>query len=314
MSKPTNECAVSCRYDSTKAVSRDWPLFSEKLTSVLSKLEEGQYLIVSAKNSNRFVQFAGQGAWGMRVEVTSNHFLKGEDRLKSQQMSWLRTHGWNAPTGNVRRATPEKAPDGSPNYYIDFPAPLAVGEIARIAIEAVVNGLEISHPSSLVYEAFDGNRKLLSFEELGLMPAIQQGNSLMERVLEVFRKVTGIASLTCDEDGDISITYGTIMVRAFPLQNKVRLFSGLITGMDESPALLRKLNQLNVGPYGIRCFLHEKTIIAAFDLLANPFVPEHLAEEIREFSEVAEGLALVLRAEFSGNGPVKAGTRASFIQ
>jgi hypothetical protein len=108
MSKPANECAVSDRYDSTKAVSRDWPIFSEKLASVLSRLEEDQYLIVSAKKGNRFVQFACQGAWGMRVEVTSNQFLKAEGRLSRGQMSWLRSHGWNAPTGNVREATPEK--------------------------------------------------------------------------------------------------------------------------------------------------------------------------------------------------------------
>jgi hypothetical protein len=229
-------------------------------------------------------------------------------------MSWLRSHGWNAPTGNVSEATPEKNPDGSPNYFIDVPAPLAVGEIAHIAIEALINALEVPHPGLLVYEAFDGNRKMLSFEELSLKTAIRQGDSLMERVLEVFREVTGIASLKCDEDGDISILYGTIVVRAFALQNKVRLFSGLIAGIDESPALLCKLNQLNIGPYGIRCALHEKTVIAAFDLLANPLVPEHLADEIREFAEVAEGLALELRAEFTGSSLVETATTAKYLQ
>src|ERR1035437_1175561 len=151
MSKPTNGCAVSRRYGSTKAVSRDWDIFLERLTSVLSKLEEDQSLIVSAKNSNRFVQFACQGVWGMRVEVTSNHFLKDDDRLNRRQVSWLRSHGWNPPTGKLNKATQHKDPDGSPNYYFDFPAPVNAGDISHIAIETLVNGLEISHPASLAY-------------------------------------------------------------------------------------------------------------------------------------------------------------------
>jgi hypothetical protein len=313
MNKPTNECTVSDRYGSTKAVSRDCPLFEEKLTSVLSKLEEDQCLIISAKKGNRFVQFACQGAWGMRAEVTCNHFLKGEDRLTRRQMSWLRSHGWNAPTGNVSQATPEKDPDGSPNYYIDFPAPLPVGEIAHIAMEALLSALEVPHPGLLVYEAFDDNRKMHSFEELGLKPAIQLGKCLQERLLEVCRKVTGIAGLKCDEDGDISVPYGKLVVRVSPLFDKVRLLSMLISGIDESPSLLRKLNQINMGPYGIRCILDKKTIIAAFDLLANPFVPDHLADEIREFAAVAEALALEMHADLASNSLVETTTTSNHL-
>lgn len=312
MSKPSSGCAVSRR--AAKATSRDWGIFSERLTSVLAKLKEDQYLIISAKNGNRYVQFACQGAWGMRAEVTSNHFLEGSDKLKRREMSWLRSHGWNAPTGSANKATPKRDPNGSPNYYIDFPAPLAVVEIAKVGVEALVHALEIRHPSSLVYQSFDDSHKMLCFEELGLKPATQQCKSLTENVLEVFREVTRIADLKPEDDGEIAIRYGEIVVRAFPLQSKVRLFSGLITDIEESPALLCKLNQLNIRQYGIRCVFHEKTVIAAFDLLANPFVPEHLAAEIREFAEVAEGLALELGVEFTDHSLVGTTTTPHYLQ
>ncbi len=314
MSDPSNECAVSDLCDSKKAVARDWPLFTEKLTSVLSKLEEDQYLIVSAKTGNRFVQFACQGAWGMRVEVTSNHFLESEDRLNRRQMSWLRSHGWNAPTGKLNKATPAKDPNGSPNYYIDFPAPVNAGGVAHIAIETLVNGLETSHPSSLVYKAFAVDGKAFSFNELGLKTADIEDKPLMEKVLEVFRAVTGIADLERDEDGDVMIRYRSIAVCATPLENKLRLSTALITDTVESPTLLCKLNQLNFGPQGIRCVHHEKTVFAAFDMPANPFVPEHLAEEMKEFTAVAEGFALVLRAEFSRDSSARTGGTANYIQ
>ena len=312
MSRPSSGCAVSRR--STKAKSRDWEIFSERLAFVLAKLEEDQYLIISVKSGNRYVQFACQGAWGMRAEVTSNHFLEDSDKLKRRQMSWLRSHGWNAPTGNASKATPKKDPDGSPNYYVDFPAPFAVVEIANVAVGAIVDALGIRHPSSLVYQAFDGKQKMISFEELGLKPATQRCKSLTENVLEVFREVTGITDLKPEDDGEIAIRYGEIVLRAFPMPNRVRLFSGLVTDIEESPALLCKLNQLNIRQHGIRCFLHEKTVIAAFDLLANPFVPEHLVGEIREFAEVAEGLALELGAEFKDNSFVEATVTPHYLQ
>ena len=78
----------------SSSIPQAWAPFSKKLAAVLSKLEMDQYLIVSAKDSNRFVQFANEDEAGTRVEVTSNHFLKGRDRLNRRQISWLQTNGW----------------------------------------------------------------------------------------------------------------------------------------------------------------------------------------------------------------------------
>ena len=52
-----------------------WPPFTEKLAQALSMLEEDQFLIISVKNSNRYVQFSAQGSFGMRAETTSNSYL-----------------------------------------------------------------------------------------------------------------------------------------------------------------------------------------------------------------------------------------------
>ena len=75
--------------------------------------------------------------------------------------------------------------------------------------------------------------------------------------------------------------------------------------ITETPTLLRKLNQINDGTHRIRCFLHSETVYASLDVPASPFVPDHLTAGIGEFTEVAEGLAIVLRAEFSGNALVQ---------
>ncbi len=314
MSKTTDNRAVSRPRDSVEIVSRAWAPFSKKLAIVLSQLEQKQYLIISAKSCNRYIQFACQGGEGMRVEVTSNHFLKGKNRLNRRQISWLRANGWNAPTGKLNEATPERDPHGSPNYFVDLPTSVAAGAVAHMAIEALALGLEIPNPAALAYEALEADGSTLRFEELGLKRSIVQGGRLMEKVLEVFRQVTGIADLEFDKDGDVLVFYRERPVYATPIENKVRLCSPLVTDEFETPTLLRKMNALNLELHGPRCVFHGGTVFASFDILADPFVAEYLEVGIREFSVTAERLALLLRDEFSDEGPVKDAAAPHYIQ
>ncbi len=300
MGKADTEGDLSQRQRAVRRASKDWTPFARQLAQVLSRLEEGQFLILTAKHGNRYLQFSCQGAWGMRTEVTSNHFLKGDDRLARREMAWLRAHGWNAPTGTPKQATPDRDPDGSPNYYIDFPTSVPTSGIVSMAIDTLIHGLALPYPEALSYESFDSAGVALKFQELGLTPAPRQSKPLMEQVLTVFRSVTGIEDLTFDDDGDLGVRYGTVLVSAVQLDNRVRLFSALVTEVAESPVLLRKLNQINDGAHRIRFFWHDDVVYAALDIPADPFVPAHLAAAMNEFSEVAEGLAIVLRAYFSG--------------
>lgn len=145
-------------------------------------------------------------------------------------------------------------------------------EIAHLAIDTLANGLAFPYPGALVYESFNANGDVLVFEELGLKPIIRQESCLMDQVLAVFRNVTGITDLELDEDCDVSVRYGSILVSALGLDNRVRLFSALIADVAEMPSLLRKLNQINDGAHRIRCFLHSETVYASLDVPASPLV------------------------------------------
>ena len=240
----------------------------------------------------------------MRAEVTSNHFLKNGDRLTKREMAWLRNHGWNTPTGTAKQSTPNRDPDGSPNYYIDFPTTVSVSNIVSVSIDTLIHGLALPYPGALSYESFDSAGEGLEFQELGLKPTPHQDEPLMEQVLSVFQSVTGIKDLKLDDDGDLIVRYGTILVSVTHIGNAVRLFSPLVTEVEESPTLLRKLNQINDGEHRIRIFRNDDAVYATLDVPAAPFVPAHLAAAMGEFSEVAEGLAIVLRAEFSGKAVI----------
>lgn len=295
-------------------VSKDWAPFAQNLSRVLARLKEDQFLILSAKEGNRCLQFSCQGAWGKRIEVVSNHFLKGDDRLTREEMAWLRTYGWHAPTGTPKQATPDKDPDGSPNYFIDVPSSVSVSDLVSRVIDTLIHGLNLPYPRALNYESFDSEGVALRFHELGLKPSARAETPLMDQVLAVYRDITGIEDLAFDADNDVSVRYGAIVIGAVQLNNRVRLFSALVTEATETPALLRKINLINDSVHRIRVYLHDHVVFAALDVPADPFVPAHLATAMNEFSEVAEGLAIVLRAEFSGKTVIEPSGLFSSLQ
>ncbi len=287
-----------------RTLSRDWAPFAQNLASVLARLQEDQFLILSAKTGNRFVQFAAQGAWGMRVEVSSNAFLSVTEELSRHQISWLLVHGWNAPTGEPEGALPAEDPDGSPNFFIDYPTSTSSADIAQSAVETLVSALEFHHPAGMVYEAHGLHGEELAFPELKLKQLPRKDASPMEAVLATFRSATGMHDLDFDEDGDVTVYYGSIRICASLVGTKVRVCSDLATDIAESPALLRKLNEINDSAHRFRCVLCEDTIFSLFDVSADPFVAQHLVTGINEFAAVARDLAMALRAEFSGKAPV----------
>ena len=314
MDKADVKIDFSPRQGADRKISKAWIPFAQNLTQVLSCLEEDQMLILLAKQGNRFIQFSCHGARGMRAEVTSNHFLEKGDRLNRREMAWLCTHGWNTPTGTPKQATPDRDPDGSPNYYIDFPASAPASDIASVATEALIHGLAFPYPGALSYESFDAMGGVLEFRELGLKPTPRQKGSVMEQVLSVFRLVTKLDDLTPDDDGDISVRYGAALVCATQLDNRVRLFSVLLVEVEETPILLRKLNQINDGVHRIRVFWRDEVVYAVLDLPGDPFVPAHLVAAMNEFSEVADGLSIVLRAEFAGKAIIESADQITCLQ
>ena len=54
------------------SLGRDWQPFADRLAAALATLEDDQNLILAVEHRQRFVQFAGAGASGLRAESVSN--------------------------------------------------------------------------------------------------------------------------------------------------------------------------------------------------------------------------------------------------
>jgi len=150
-----------------------WPPFEDQLTAVLGALEEDQFLVITVKRTNRFVQFAAQGSFGMRAEATGNRYLARSERLDPGQIAELVATGWQNPTGSPEESTPEDDPDGSPNFFLEFPAPVCCPEAAGLAVDTLARILRVPHPGFLEYEAFDTDGNAILLPSLGLKRAIR---------------------------------------------------------------------------------------------------------------------------------------------
>jgi len=82
-----------------------WAELRHNLSVAIRDLDEDEYLILLAKGTDHFVQFAGQGAHGMRAEAVSNTFIKRGAPLSETACRALVRLGWS-----LRRIGPWKLP------------------------------------------------------------------------------------------------------------------------------------------------------------------------------------------------------------
>lgn len=305
---PIDQQSVSAPVSAPPRRSADWPAFAQRLASVLGALREDQYLVVSLKGTNRYVQFAAQGHWGLRAECVSNEYLSGHERLDERQLARLRALGWHDPTGAAPESTPERDPDGGPNHFVEWPAQAAVTGLADLAVTTLVDVLGVVHPGFLEYKAFDSQDQTLVFDELGLRRVAPPTGAdlvadLEHRLLATVRETTGLGSLEFDDDRDIGFVYGRIGVLIGLVGNpaRVHLRALMVTDLESSPALLERLNRFNAGLGSMHLFFHRGAVRAVSDVPAWPFVPEHVERALEEFCQTCDALNDLLQTEF-GDG------------
>lgn len=98
------------------STKREWTRFSKRLALVLADLDEDEVLIVSAKERLRYVQFAAQENFGMRIEAMSSQFI-GEEKFSKKQRRKLHKLGYRKPT-YVHEGNDQAYPDGSCNSIL----------------------------------------------------------------------------------------------------------------------------------------------------------------------------------------------------
>jgi hypothetical protein len=287
-----------------------WPTFAQKLASALEILVEDQFLIISVKHSNQYIQFAAQGSFGLRMETTSNSYLAKSEQLNERQIADLIDAGWHVPSGTPADASPENDPDGSPNFFVEFAAPVSCEAVAALAIRTLSEILRVPHPAFLQYRAIDdteGKWAAIELPDLGLKidkPA-QQTNSnddLPQLLLATLKETTGISDLDFDSDGDIGLRYGSAVTFVRLLRDSlyVRIYSPILREVEECPGIFARLNDINANETLMRFIFRNGVLYCVADVSAVPFVSDHIAQAFVHFCAIADGMDSLLREEFGG--------------
>ena len=148
-----------------------WKRFAYELATALLGLEEDEWLVLSLKHRNRFVQFMNQGGAGFRAEAVSDFYLEDGDYLSEHDRGALLELGWDAPTN-----LPDEfghRPDGSPNYFLDLANPVPLDELALLAVNTLVHVHGAEHPNMLEYSTGSEDKASIRLPNLGIRRARQ---------------------------------------------------------------------------------------------------------------------------------------------
>ena len=130
-----------------------WPVFRRGLAEALRVLEDEEFLILAARGLGYFVQFAAQGAGGMRAEAISNTFITRGVPLSDAACRDLQDLGWHPPTYTPSADTAPPS-EGSPNFYVELSPPVAHARLAALAVRTLRTIYGIRHPEELTYKSF----------------------------------------------------------------------------------------------------------------------------------------------------------------
>lgn len=211
---------------------------------------------------------------GLVAEASSNRVLARRYRLGQDARRELRGLGWRRPDAEHE------------NHW------LSVGDV-DVAALAMVGALRdvfgVIHPAFLVDRARELDPALGGFEPEVLHPdSPDHLSQLVDAALapsdpeEVFQH---------DEDGDIPFIADSAVVFVRVLRNRpvVRVFCELVVGIQDLPAAAFEVGVLN-RDHEFKFVLREDTIVMSVDLLAWPFVAEHLRLTLDEMCRLAPAL------------------------
>ena len=148
---------------------RAWLSFEAGLDEALMTLEEDEYLIVSSKRHHHYVQFAGEGHHGMRIEAVSNAFIdEPGDRLSDAQHEEIAALGWDGPAENAPRPNAPPGASVQGNFFVDAATPVPAAVLAALACATLRHVYGVPHPGDLEYRAFRARGGEIRFPSLHL--------------------------------------------------------------------------------------------------------------------------------------------------
>ena len=288
-----------------------WDAFEDALAPALSVFKE-EFLVVSTRTGNRFVQFNVCPDEGVFAEAVSNAYLGPDEKLDVEQLAALLSLGWAAPTHAPDSPNSVAAPKGSPNHFREFPRPYSCAEVSRFAVRTLTEPLRIGSPSDLEYKSFDDSGHAVTLPALPIdrvavpppkakAPAKPKGPTefarLRAKVLAAARGGTGQGSLAYDDDGTLQVPIGNRMgwIRPYERPLYVRVHIHLLSDVEGGEEFLAQIHEVNSRLPVVRVIYKGRSVFLGVDFPALPFRAEHLTQAVTMLAQFADDVLEELR-------------------
>ena len=200
------------------------------------------------------------------------------------------------------------------NFSREWPNPAPWAEVAALAVRTLRDVFEIASPADLRYQhgGFPSFRGRPAVLELGIPaervrrqpPATPSATTFgaMATFLELaLRRFLGQDELVRDEDGDIPIRVGSVIMFVRPVNGApplIQLFAPILADVDQTPALLEALNEINRRILFGRLFWTHRGVVVAMELTGVGLSAEQVAFACVQLGNLADHLDDELRDRF----------------
>ena len=289
----------------TGRVSRaaSWHGLERELAQAIAGLDDGHRLVLRTRaGAGPRLELAVDGG-RLRSTVPTGPGLDTWARLDRLAEQRLRRTGWRPPhvsgEGDLSFDDPAE-----PGWWRDDDLPVAADELAARSVAVVRDVLGVPVPSWLVYEGYTSSGAEVVFgglhlERVALHPPTPPLATRVDRVLGDFLHVDDVIH---DEDGDAPVRRDTAMyyVRADEDRQSVEVFSPMLRGVTDGPALALRLNELNGSISFARMFLVGETVLVVAEVDAGDAFASALERACEAVSWLADHWGPRLQREFGG--------------
>lgn len=263
-------------FDLDRTLQMAWESFTARLEDVLSVMDATADLTISVAASGATLDVPPAIRFSATRPGTVEATLLGPDDPRLTALGW------------------ESRPDGTQRVERDQDA---AGELAGIITTTVSEVLGVLHP---VFLEPDQLAELLSgLPEPGpgalrgpLGTVMPSSKTELDGIVDAeLTELFGHPPLR-NVDGDVALRVGSTMLflRSTPDFRELVLFAVLVHDVAGRSRACEVLNDLNTEARYCRFALHRDRVFVQMSVLAQPFVPAHLAQALDAMSKVADGL------------------------
>lgn len=294
---------------------RAWTDFTDRLSRLLARLEEGQVVILELPSPYDRSEIEGAAPY-VEFRVTTDGMLTGT--LPGRD-SFDERHHLSAALENQLLGTGWSQGDDDPSGSCAFSMATSLADVLVLAEKtagAIRDSFGVPHPSFLTAVGFSTEPNVVSpTVDLGV-PGIpmpfradrpdvvavpDSADHLIQLVDETMTSLFGHPP-TRDSDGDIPIRSGSAMVFVRVLLDApiVELFAPLLLDVEGTALTLERLAQINQRVRFVKFTWRSGVVFADMQLHCIPFVGAHLRHAVALMSEVADRADDELRLEVGG--------------